>query len=194
MLKQNEIPTAYHSLLGLTSLTPAEFFHLLSHFHVLWQRYHAHHDLRGKRRRIEKFAEHGSMSLKGSANKLFFVLIYLKQHPLQAYHGFCFGMSQSKVSQWLRVLLPLLEQALTKLQLLPCREPSQLYISLRLLTGQVLWLDTTERAIPRSLDEERQRYEYSGKKGFHTLKNLLVSEEQNRILYLSPTVAGSILR
>ncbi len=53
-------------------------------------------------------------------------------------------------------------------------------------------MDATERAIPRSVDTERQRHEYSGKKGCHTRKNLLVSQEQNRILYLSATVADNM--
>lgn len=185
-------PTDYRFLLRLTSLTAAEFCHLLESFDCLWQDYHAHYDLQGKRRRIEKFAEHGSMSLKGSATKLFFVLVYLKHNPLQSYQAFSFGMSQGKVSQWLKVLLPLLEQALSKRQLLPCRQPSHLYWSLRLLAGQVLLMDATERAVPRSVDWERQKYEYSGKKGYHTYKNLLLSDQQNRIRYLSPTVAGSM--
>ena len=192
MHNQKRILSDYRSLLSLTSLTASEFFQLLLPFDELWQRYHAHHDLKGERRRIKKFSEHGSMSLKGSLDKLFFVLVYLKQNPLQTYHGFCFEMSQGKVSQWLQVLLPLLEQALHRLQMMPCREPSHLYLSLRILAGQVLLMDATERAIPRSVDGERQRHEYSGKKGCHTLKNLLVSQEQNRILYLSATVAGSI--
>ena len=192
MHNQKKVLTNYHSMLSLTSLTAAEFFQLLEPFAELWQRYHAHHDLKGEQRRMKKFCEHGSMSLKGSLDKLFFLLVYLKQNPLQHYHGYSFGMSQGKVSQWLKVLLPLLEQSLAKLQQLPCREPSHLYLSLRLLSGQVLLLDATERAIPRSVDNERQRHEYSGKQQEHTLKNLLVSQEQNRILYLSPTVAGSM--
>jgi hypothetical protein len=192
MHNQKKVLTDYRSMLSLTSLTAAEFFELQVPFDALWQRYHGHHDLKGERRRIKKFAEHGSMSLQGSIDKLFFLLVYLKQNPLQVYHGFCFEMSQGKVSQWLKVLLPILEQALHRLQMLPNRESSHLYLSLRLLAGQVLLLDATERAIPRSVDAERQRHEYSGKKGCHTLKNLLVSQEQNRILYLSPTVAGSM--
>ena len=182
MDNQKRIPTDYRSMLSLTSLTATEFFELLAVFDALWQRYHAYHDLKGEPRRIRKFYEHGSMSLKGSLDKLFFLLVYLKQNPLQAYHGYSFGMSQGKVSQWLQVLLPLLEQALHRLQMLPCREPSHLYLSLRLLSGQVLFMDATERTIPRSVDWERQRYEYSGKQQEHTLKNLLVSQEQNRIL------------
>lgn len=192
MHNQKRILTDYRSMLSLTSLTATEFFELLAVFDALWQPFHAHYDLKGEERRITKFYEHGSMSLKGSIDKLFFLLVYLKQDPLQAYHGYSFGMSQGKVSQWLQVLLPLLEQALHRLQMLPCREPSHLYLSLRLLSGQVLLLDATERAIPRSVDKERQRHEYSGKQQKHTLKNLLVSQEQNRILYLSATVAGSI--
>lgn len=192
MNHQHKIPTDYRSMLSLTSLTAAEFFSLLALFDDLWQRYHAHRDLKGGRRRIEKFSEHSSMSLKGSSQKLFFVLVYLKQNPLQCYHGFCFGMSQGKVSQWLKVLLPLLEQTLKRLQKLPCREPDHLYLSLRLLSEQVLLMDSTERSVPRSVDSERQKHEYSGKKGAHTYKNLLVSNQQNQILYLSPTVAGSM--
>lgn len=192
MHNQKKILTDYRSMLSLTSLSATEFFELLVPFDEMWQRYHAHFDLKGERRRIKKFSEHGSMSLKGSLDKLFFLLVYLKQNPLQAYHGYNFGMSQGKVSQWLQVLLPMLEQALHRLQQLPCREPSHFYLSLRLLSGQVLLLDATERAIPRSVDPERQRHEYSGKKGGHTLKNLLVSQQQNRILYLSATVAGSM--
>lgn len=88
------------------------------------------------------------MSLKGSAEKLFFVLVYLKQNPLQSYHGQLFQMSQGKVSHWLKVLLPLLEAALEKRRVLPTRTPSHLYQSLRLLAGQVLYLDAAERAVP----------------------------------------------
>lgn len=192
MHNQKKVLTNYRSMLSLTSLTAAEFFELLAVFDELWQGYHARYDLKGKRRRIKKYREHDSMSLQGSLDKLFFVLVYLKQNPLQHYHGFSFGMSQGKVSQWLQILLPLLEQALHQLQMLPCREPSHFYLSLRLLSGQVLLMDATERAIPRSVDSERQRHEYSGKQHTHTLKNVLVSQQQNQILYLSATVAGSM--
>jgi hypothetical protein len=192
MHNQKKVLTDYRSMLSLTSLTAVEFFVLLAVFDELWQRYHAQYDLKGERRQIKKYQEHNSMSLQGSLDKLFFVLVYLKQNPLQHYHGFSFGMSQGKVSQWLKVLLPILEQSLHQLQMLPCREPSHFYLSLRLLSGQVLFMDVTERAIPRSIDAERQRHEYSGKKGCHTLKNLLVSQQQNQILYLSATVAGSM--
>jgi hypothetical protein len=184
--------TNYRFLLSLTSLTAEEFIELLSHFDLLWQRYHAHYDLQGRPRRIEKASEHGSMSLKGSGIKLLFVLIYLKNNPLQSYHGLAFNMSQGKVSQWLGVLLPLLQEALCRAGQLPGRTPGHLYLSLQLLAGQLVFLDVTERAVPRASDGQRQQHEYSGKKGCHTNKNLLVASEQRRVLYLSPTVEGSL--
>jgi hypothetical protein len=184
--------TKHRFLLSLTSLTAKEFFELLSHFDLLWQRYHAQYDLQGSPRRIEKSAEHDSMSLKGSSLKLLFVLIYLKNNPLQSYHGLAFNMSQGKVSQWLKVLLPLLEEALDRAGQLSGRTPGHLYQSLLLLSGQVLFMDATERAVPRAIDHERQKLEYSGKKGCHTNKNLLVTTEQGQVIYLSPTMEGSL--
>lgn len=59
------------------------------------------------------------------------------------------------------------------------------------MAGQALLMDAPERSLPRSADAERQRHEYSGKKGCHTAKNLLVASQQGRVLYLSPTVEGS---
>jgi hypothetical protein len=98
--------TNYRFMLSLTSLKAEEFLELLPHFDFLWQRYHAQYDMQGRRRRIEKLKEHESMSLKGSGIKLLFVLIYLKNNPLQTFHDLAFNISQGKVSQWLHVLLP----------------------------------------------------------------------------------------
>ena len=184
--------SSHRFMLHLTSLTEAEFCLLLIHFDALWQAHHRHFDLQGKRRRIEKFSEHSSMSLKGSQDKLFFMLVYLKQNPTQDYQALAFSMSQGKVSQWHKVLLPLLERALERMRLLPARTPERLYLSLSLVAGQALYMDATERTVPRSVDWERQSHEYSGKKRAHTLKNLLVSDEHGRVLYLSATVEGSM--
>lgn len=179
-------------MLSLTSLTAGEFFELLSYFDSVWQAYHEQKDLQGRRRRIRKFAEDERMSLKGSGSKLLFVLIYLKQNPLQCYQGLAFNMSQGKVSQWLNVLLPLLERALAKMAYMPARNAGHLMQTLKLIAGQVLYLDATERPVARSVERERQAHEYSGKKGCHTIKNLVLSDQQGRIVYVSATVAGSM--
>jgi hypothetical protein len=184
--------TNYRFMLSLTTLKAEEFFELLPHFDLLWQRYHRYYDLQGRRRQLEKRTEHGSMSLKGSSIKLLFVLIFLKNNPLQCYHGLIFNMSQGKVSQWLHILLPVLEEALQRAGQLPSRTPGHFYLSMRLLAGQVLLIDGTERAVPRALNDQKQQHEYSGKQGCHTNKNLLVASEQGQVLYLSPTVEGSL--
>jgi uncharacterized protein Usg len=75
MHHQKKVLTDYRTMLSLTSLTAAEFFQLLVPFDELWQRYHAQYDLKGNRRRIKKFGEHGSRSLQGRLDKLFFVLV-----------------------------------------------------------------------------------------------------------------------
>lgn len=51
--------------------------------------------------------------------------------------------------------------------------------------------DGTERRIPRPQNPDEQQSHYSGKKKSHTVKNLLLSDRQVRIVSLSPTVAGT---
>ena len=190
IIKIEEI--THRQLLGLTSLRVNEFMAVLSEFDKLWQQYHSYHDLKGKNRSLPKQREHSDISLKGSYDKLLFILIYLQQNPTQAYHGLMFSMSQGKVSQWVKLLLPLLEKSLHRLKMLPERTADQLYLSLKVLAEYFILLDGTERAIPRSVDYERQRFYYSGKKGEHTVKNNLIINKEQRVLYLSATVEGSM--
>ncbi len=58
-------------------------------------------------------------SLYGSKAKLDFILTYLKENPNQCYHGEMFDMSQSKVSEWVSYLLPVLEASLIKMKVMP---------------------------------------------------------------------------
>lgn len=102
------------------------------------------------------------------------------------------GMSQGKVSQWLKLLLPLLQQALFRLKLLPSRDAHKLYVSLKVLAGYFILIDGTERPIPRPVDNERQQHFYSGKKGCHMIKNNLIINKEQQVLYLSPTVEGKM--
>jgi DDE superfamily endonuclease len=50
------------------------------------------------------------------------MLIYLKQNPTQLLHGRLFGMRQSKATQWIHVLLPVLRNTLRTLGDAPCRQ------------------------------------------------------------------------
>ena len=49
------------------------------------------------------------------------LLVYLKPYALQVVHGRLFGLGQSKANQWLHVLLPVLQAALTALGDTPSR-------------------------------------------------------------------------
>ena len=165
---------------------------LLAAFDPLCQNYFQHHDLEGNVRRIPKFQDDRRCSLPGSAQKLLFILTYMKENPRQHYQGQLFGMQQPRVSKWIKVLLPLLEKALQQLNRLPKRFGDALYAFLQTFTRYVLLMDATERHIPRSVEYERQKHQYSGKKKTHTVKNNLIVDQRNQILFLSSTYPGSI--
>ena len=55
------------------------------------------------------------------ADKLLFILTYLKQNPIQELQGQLFGMSQSNANTWIHLLHPVLNQALVDQELLPAR-------------------------------------------------------------------------
>lgn len=185
-------PTDHPNLLALTSLHPAEFMDLLTVFDPLCRNYFQHHDFEGKPRRIPKFKDDVRCSLPGSAQKLLFISVYMKENPRQHYQGQLFGIQQPRVSKWIKVLLPLLKKALKQLDFLPKRFGYALYAFLQNFTRYVLLMDATERRIPRSVDYERQKHEYSGKKKTHTVKNNLVVDQQHQVLFLSSTYPGSV--
>jgi len=125
-------------------------------------------------------------------DKLLFILVYQKTNPLQTMHGLQFELSQPQAHYWIHQLLPVLQQALTDLDLAPERDASRLAISPLVLEGTpAMAIDGTERRRQRPSDPQLQQEHYSGKKKTHTDKNLLLVNEMTRkVVYLSPTVAG----
>jgi hypothetical protein len=113
--------------------------------------------LRGKR----KYSEYKNSPLPTMADKLFFILTYLKTNNLQEVQGALFGISQPKANQWIHTLLPVLNEALAKLGQLPARKMEEIELS-----GQdtLYFHDGTERPIQRPSDCEQQKQHYSGKK------------------------------
>ncbi len=178
------------TFLSLTGLQTDEFDHLLAYFAPLWEHYHRHHDLKGKPRKLPKFKPAKNSTLPTEADKLFFVLAYLKNNALQTFTGFAFGLSQGKASQWLKVLLPLLEQSLAKAGQLPARTQEKLGASLQTAKEQVFFLDATERPIPKSTDEGRQRDDYSGKTHQHATKNTILTDTTGKVHYLGSSFEG----
>jgi hypothetical protein len=63
-------------------------------------------------------------TLSGVVEKLFFILFYLKCYPTFDLAGFIFDVDRSQACRWVHSLLALLEKALGKEMVLPCRKIS----------------------------------------------------------------------
>ena len=180
--------------LALTSLEPSEFDGLLNHFAPVCEEYFAFHGLRGKRRPYQQFKESKASSLYGSRAKLFFILNYLKSNSLQEVIGASFGLSQGKVSQWVKVLLPLLHKSLDRAGTMPATTAEALYKRLAAVAREekIVLHDAVERPVPRQTDNDNQKDDYSGKAKNHTCKNELVVDTKRTIHFISPTVEGKV--
>jgi Helix-turn-helix of DDE superfamily endonuclease len=64
------------------------------------------------------------------ADKLLFILSYLKHHPIQERQGQRFGMSQAHANKWIHLLHAVLNQALAAQDLLPARTAEALAVLL----------------------------------------------------------------
>src|SRR3712207_1046789 len=76
---------------------------------------------------------------------------------------------------------------------MPFRRPSPASGSMLTSRSRVLppfYHDGTERPIQRPVDADEQTEYYSGKKKCHTVKNILLIDEECRIQFLSGTYAG----
>jgi len=175
-------------LRSLVSLEQIEYDKLYSIFDPLVTEKLRTVTLKGQYRLFKTENEPINSSLYGSRVKLNFLLMYLKENPNQAYHGQLFNMSQSKVSEWISYLLPVLELALKKMGFMP---QSGYQFTFPSEGAQYLLVDVTERQVPRDVDNENQQDDYSGKKKLHTMKNLAISNENGYVLFVSDSYQGS---
>src|SRR3989454_5177871 len=107
--------------LDFTSVTLEEFQQLVPPFETAFQAHLAAWRLDGKPRIARQFSVYKNCPLPTPADRLFFILVYLKTYALQVVHGRLFGMGQSKANQWIHVLLPVLLAALRTLGDAPSR-------------------------------------------------------------------------
>lgn len=121
MLRYRDIPTHTTEVLDLTSLTVDEFVALVPPFEAAFSAYMAEWTLHGRRRQARRYTTYITCPLPTPEDRLLFILVYLKQHPTHLLHGCLFGMRQSKATQWIHVLLPVLRNALRTLGDAPCR-------------------------------------------------------------------------
>ncbi|MBD1913201.1 MULTISPECIES: transposase family protein [unclassified Leptolyngbya] len=140
--------------------------------------------------RARRYGGGRKAQLQDTRDKLLFILVYFRLYPTQEVQGFLFGIGQPQAHDWVHKLTPILNQALGYEQQLPERRPWRLERVLQECVGLELIIDATERRIPRPKDKDERKQHYSGKKKTFTVKNLLISQRQGKVLYLSDTYEG----
>jgi hypothetical protein len=121
MLRYRDIPPHTTEVLDLTSLTVDEFAALVPPFEAAFLDYMAIWTLHGRRRQSRRYTTYTNCPLPTPEDRLLFILVYLKQNTIHLLHGRLFGMRQSKATQWIHILLPVLRNTLRTLGDAPCR-------------------------------------------------------------------------
>lgn len=124
--------------------------------------------------------------------QLFFILFYLKNYPTYDVLSFTFNISRSCACESVQRLLPVLIKTLKNLKVLPKRmsDPPEELTQL-IESADKIMIDATERPIQRPKKEARQKKHFSGKKGYHTVKNTTISNDEKCVLILGKTAPGS---
>jgi hypothetical protein len=95
----------------MTGLTEAEFQALRPPFEQAFVTSMEARTIDGQPRTSRRYSTYGPCPLPAMADKLLFILTYLKQHPIQEGQGQLFGMSPSHANTWMHVLHPVFNQA-----------------------------------------------------------------------------------
>ena len=129
-------------------------------------------------KKIEK--EKRKSNLKGAGprpylispvEKLFFILFYLKSYVSYAVLGGIYGVNRSQPCRWVKELMPVLEESLDHLNVLPAREARSVEdFRDKIFNSKEIFVDGTERPIQRPSNKKEQKRNYSGKKKRHTKK------------------------
>lgn len=179
----------------LTGLTHIQFLHLLPYFEVAHDDYLSEYELNGKRcRNLRGFCIYKNSPLPSVSDRLFFILVYLKNNPLQEYHAACFGMDQKHCNTFVHCLNHVLHLSLETMGLVPTQTDKELSDRLSELSKDgtvqpILLHDGTEREVPRPVDPNEQKEWYSGKKR-HTVKNAVVIIVSCLVLFVGQTVSS----
>ena len=161
MPRDDEVTQRTGSLRAMTGLTEPEFTALLPHFERALAAYLQNRTIDGQPRTSRRYSAYDNCPLPTIADKLLFILTYLKQNPIQEVQGQLFGMSQSNANKWIHVLHPVLNQALADQELLPARTTEEFAAMFELHTADgssttplvgmmALHVRSTAQPIPKS--------------------------------------------
>lgn len=189
MIRYSTLRKKPKDLLALTGLSRREFDELLPVFEQSLPQ------PRKRRKRRQRAPGGGRKpALSTAADKLLFILVYMKTYPLQAVQAQLFGMSQPSANRYIRQLLPALAEALDTLGVMPERDgPAVAQHERWQGEARDLIIDGVERRRQRPKRPEIQAIHYSGKKKAHTDKNVVVVNTQTKhVSFLSNTLPGSV--
>ena len=113
-------------LQAMTGLTETEFNALLPYFQQAFEAYMRDHTIDGRRRLGRRYTTYRNTPLPTAADKLLFILSFMKTNPLQEVHGELFGISQSNANKWIHLLHTVLNLALAAQCVLPARTAADL--------------------------------------------------------------------
>ena len=192
MLSYEKLKDKPREFLAATGLTLAEFERLLPAFQAAYaSRYPPERTYEGKAR--QRRAGGGAKGpLPHGEDKLWFILVSQKTHPLQVMHGLQFALSPAPTNYWMHRLLPVLRHTWRDIGQAPERDAQRVETSALALAGApTLAVDGTERRRQRPRDAAHQKAHDRGKKKTPTDTNiLLVNEQTGKVVYLGPTLPG----
>lgn len=177
---------------SLTGMSRSKFKSLLPYFETILKEENGKVEKNNKTRQRASGAGQ-KHTLNTVELQLFYILFYMKVYPTFDVAGFIFDVDRSQTNRWTHKLLPILEKALDRKMVLPKRKIDNINEFITLFPDiKDVFIDGTERAIQRSADYKKQKLNYSGKKKRHTVKNIVANDENRRVLFITPTVQGSM--
>lgn len=182
---------------AITGITPSMFNEMLPYFEYAYYEYMSCHDMRGKRiTRTRKHTIQSRHPLPSVADRLFFLLYFLKTNALQEVLSDRFGMDQEQCCLFIHTLTDIFKIAIKDMGHLPAENMAEFRAKLDEQGGDrashLLIHDAVEREIPRPYNPEKQEDYYSGKKKKHTVKNAVITTVGAVILFVSQTVCGAV--
>jgi hypothetical protein len=188
----SEVLNDDRQLRSLTGLGRPQFETLLNEFISCLEKGQPKNRRKKSHKRRQRKPGGGRQSALGSpAHQLLFILFYLKNYPTYDVLAFTFSISRGCAFESVQRLLPLLKQAQKNLQVLPKRTTDEPKALLQLIeSNDHVLIDATERPLQRPKKPSRQKSYYSGKQGFHTVKNTIIADLDKCILIIGETVPG----
>jgi Helix-turn-helix of DDE superfamily endonuclease len=138
---------------ALTSLSVSEFDDLLPKFESKWERFIHKFTLNGKPRK-KKYVPKSSSELSTTEEKLFFIMSYLKNNPLQEFHAASFDLEQDMCNKWIHILSPILDSAFSEYK--AARTSQEL--ETKIMSESTYIGDATERPINRPVFQQEEVY------------------------------------